>query len=149
MIKIILMMHLKHYTHDQDHNDPRIQMDRNQWSSPWYSYCLCSAHCGQRWIIHSALKQHQDFVKYYKWSFRLLIQFYKNVFLPNAVKRLKFNVRWIAPMLKTDDHVCWLYFNQGLHGHTLPSSFWNMRPYMSANLKEPGKKKLRLRINIE
>ena len=33
MIKI-LIMHLKHYTHDQDHNDPRIQMDRNQWSSP-------------------------------------------------------------------------------------------------------------------
>ena len=46
MIKI-LIMHLKRYTHDQDHNDPRIQMDRNQWSSPWYSYCLCSARWGE------------------------------------------------------------------------------------------------------
>lgn len=52
-------------------------------------------------------------------------------------------------MLKTDDHVCWLYFNQDLHGHALPSTFWNMQPEKSVNLKEPDKKKLRLRINIE
>ena len=35
-------MYLKHYTHGQDHNDPRIQRDHNQLSSQGYSYCLCS-----------------------------------------------------------------------------------------------------------